>query len=197
MPTKAQTDFAFHQLGQVLRDLETDLRWKLDGSVRIPAEWHDIAQSREQPLKSKITLRVDQDVARFFRAMGQGHLTRMNAVLRAFMLARLAEVVKAEARYEMTPKEVEHLVRDEIFAVIRAQEAAKEAAEARLAGKAWRAFLCDDTRAILPAYGTFTGGLWAEDAALQGLMGPDARAILTLPDKCLAIPMPRPAGRRP
>ena len=95
MPTKAQTDFAFHQLGQVLRDLEADLRWKLDGSVRIPAEWHDIAQSREQPLKSKITLRVDQDVARFFRAMGQGHLTRMNAVLRAFMLARLAEVVKA------------------------------------------------------------------------------------------------------
>jgi len=119
MPTKAQTDFAFHQLGQVLRDLETDLRWKLDGSVRIPAEWHDIAQSREQPLKTKITLRVDQDVARFFRAMGQGHLTRMNAVLRAFMLARLAEVVKAEARYEMTPKEVEHRVRDEIFAVIR------------------------------------------------------------------------------
>ena len=59
MPTKAQTDFAFHQLGQVLRDLETDLRWKLDGSVRIPAEWHDIAQSREQPLKSKITLRVE------------------------------------------------------------------------------------------------------------------------------------------
>ena len=96
MPTKAQTDFAFHQLGQVLRDLEADLRWKLDGSVRIPAEWHDIAQSSEQPLKSKITLRVDQDVARFFRAMGQGHLTRMNAVLRAFMLARLAEVVKAE-----------------------------------------------------------------------------------------------------
>jgi hypothetical protein len=45
-------------------------------------------------------------------------------------------VVKAEARYEMTAKEVEHRIRDEIFAVIRAQEAAKEAAEARLAGKA-------------------------------------------------------------
>lgn len=30
MPTKAQTTFAFHQLGQVLRDLESDLRWKLD-----------------------------------------------------------------------------------------------------------------------------------------------------------------------
>jgi hypothetical protein len=136
MPTKAQTDFAFHQLGQVLRDLEADLRWKLDGSVRIPAAWHAIAQDRQTPAKTKITLRLDEDVIRFFRAMGQGHLTRMNAVLRAFMLARLAEVVKAEARYEMTAKEVEHRIRDEIFAVIRAQEAAKEAAEARLAGKA-------------------------------------------------------------
>lgn len=136
MPTKAQTDFAFHQLGQVLRDLETDLRWKLDGSVRIPVAWHEIAQDRQTPAKTKITLRLDEDVIRFFRSMGQGHLTRMNAVLRAFMLARLAEVVKAEARYEMTAKEVEHRIRDEIFAVIRAQEAAKEAAEARLAGKA-------------------------------------------------------------
>jgi len=136
MPTKAQTEFAFHQLGQVLRDLEADLRWKLDGSVRIPATWHEIAQDRQTPAKTKITLRLDEDVIRFFRSMGQGHLTRMNAVLRAFMLARLAEVVKAEARYEMTAKEVEHRVRDEIFAVIRAQEAAKEAAEARLAGKA-------------------------------------------------------------
>jgi hypothetical protein len=136
MPTKAQTDFAFHQLGQVLRDLEADLRWKLDGSVRIPATWHEIAQDRQTPAKTKITLRLDEDVIRFYRSMGQGHLTRMNAVLRAFMLARLAEVVKAEARYEMTAKEVEHRIRDEIFAVIRAQEAAKEAAEARLAGKA-------------------------------------------------------------
>ena len=136
MPTKAQTDFAFHQLGQVLRDLETDLRWKLDGSVRIPAAWHEIAQDRQTPAKTKITLRLDEDVIRFFRSMGQGHLTRMNAVLRAFMLARLAEVVKAEARYEMTAKEVEHRIRDEIFAVIRAQQEAKEAAEARLAGKA-------------------------------------------------------------
>lgn len=134
-PSKAQTEFAFHQLGQVLRDLETDLRWNLDGSVRIPDAWHEIAQDRQQPLKTKLTLRLDEDVVRFFRSMGQGHLTRMNAVLRAFMLARLAEVVKAEARYAMSPKEVEARVREEVFAVLRAQERAREAAEDRLAGK--------------------------------------------------------------
>ena len=61
----------------------------------------------------------------------------------------------------------------------------------RLAGKAYRAFLIDAQRLILPAYGTFTGGLWTEDAALQALMAPSALAILTLPTRCLAIPMPR------
>ena len=63
--------------------------------------------------------------------------------------------------------------------------------KARLAGKSYRAFLVDENRVILPAYGTFTGGLWAEADSLQALMGPRARAILTVPGKCLAIPMPR------
>lgn len=135
MPTKKQTEIAFHQLGQVLRDLETDLRWKLDGSIRIPAEWNAIAQERAQPAKEKLTLRVDADVARFFRAMGQGHLTRMNAVLRAFMLARLAEVVKAEAPFEMTPKDMEGRIRDELIALMLGQERAKLAAEDGLAAK--------------------------------------------------------------
>lgn len=136
MPTRKQSEFAFHQLGQVLRDLETDLRWGLEGSVRIPAAWQAIAQERAQPAKEKVTLRVDADVVRFFRAMGQGHLARMNAVLRAFMLARLAEVVKAEAVYAMTPQDLEGRMRDEIFAVIAAQERAKEAAGDQLAAKA-------------------------------------------------------------
>jgi len=49
---------------------------------------------------------------------------------------------------------------------------------------------------ILPAFGTYTGGLATTDPALDGLMGPEARAILT-GDRALAIPMPRaPAPRR-
>ena len=96
MTTKKQSEAAFHQLAQVMRDLEGDLGWRLKDSPRIPAAWHEIAQERIQPLKQKVTLRIDEDVIKFFRAMGQGHLTRMNAVLRTFMLARLAEVVKAQ-----------------------------------------------------------------------------------------------------
>ena len=136
MATKKQTEYAFHQLGQVLRDLESDLRWKLEGSVRIPQAWHDIARARETPKRTKVSLRIDDDVLAFFQSMGPGHTTRMNAVLRAFMLARLAEVVKDTVEYMVSPKEVEHRVRDEILAVIQSEMRAKETAEDRLAAEA-------------------------------------------------------------
>jgi uncharacterized protein (DUF4415 family) len=37
--------------------------------------------------KGHINLRIDQDVLRFFKAQGPGYQTRMNAVLRSYMLA--------------------------------------------------------------------------------------------------------------
>ena len=54
------------------------------------------------------------------------------------------------------------------------------------------AFLYDKTRVIMPAFGTYTGGLRSTDAALSDLMAPDACAVLTgrVP---AAIPMPRGA----
>ena len=36
------------------------------------------------PGKQSVHLRVDRDVLDWFRAQGRGHLTRMNAVLRAY-----------------------------------------------------------------------------------------------------------------
>ena len=51
-------------------------------------------------------------------------------------------------------------------------------------------FLRDEARLIMPAYGTYTGGLRCRDGALAGLMGAGARAILAgLP--MVEIPMPR------
>ena|SRR5487761_119917 len=41
--------------------------------------------------KGDINLRVDQDVLTFFRAQGPGYQTRMNAVLRSYMLANQLE----------------------------------------------------------------------------------------------------------
>lgn len=52
------------------------------------------------------------------------------------------------------------------------------------------AFLIDQRRVIMPAFGTYTGGLRSTDPAFDGLMGPDALAVLTGP-RPVAIPMPR------
>lgn len=50
--------------------------------------------------------------------------------------------------------------------------------------------LYDRTRAILPAYGSYTGGLRSDDAALTDLMGQEAIAVMVgTPPR--AIPMPR------
>ena len=41
--------------------------------------------------KKAVSLRVDEDVLNWFKAQGKGHLSRMNAVLRAYMLAHKAD----------------------------------------------------------------------------------------------------------
>ncbi len=41
--------------------------------------------------KTAISMRVDEDVLKWFKAQGKGHLSRMNAVLRAYMLAHHPE----------------------------------------------------------------------------------------------------------
>lgn len=38
------------------------------------------------PNKKTVTMRLDEDVIDWFKSHGKGHLTRMNAVLRAYML---------------------------------------------------------------------------------------------------------------
>ena len=51
-------------------------------------------------------------------------------------------------------------------------------------------FLVDRDRLILPAYGTYTGGLRSQSQVLCELMRPDTLAILTGPHP-VAVPMPR------
>jgi uncharacterized protein len=52
------------------------------------------------------------------------------------------------------------------------------------------ALLYDENRLILPAYGTYTGGLRTDHEVLNRLMGPKALAILTGPVPT-CVPMPR------
>ena len=60
--------------------------------------------------------------------------------------------------------------------------------KARLKGTARPCFLLDADRLILPAFGTYTGGLRTEDGTLRSLMKKDALAILTGP-RAIPIPM--------
>jgi uncharacterized protein (DUF4415 family) len=45
----------------------------------------------EAPGKTSVHLRVDSDVLDWFKAQGKGHLTRMNAILRAYYDAHRAK----------------------------------------------------------------------------------------------------------
>jgi hypothetical protein len=49
---------------------------------------------------------------------------------------------------------------------------------------------------ILPAYGTYTGGLFCDAPELDGMMGAGAMAIL-LGSPPIAVPMPRPQATGP
>lgn len=63
--------------------------------------------------------------------------------------------------------------------------------KARLGGAVRPCFLIDTSRVILPAYGTYTGGLFCTAPDLLALMGAGALAVLTGP-RPLVIPLPLP-----
>ncbi len=59
-----------------------------------PEGWDAIAAAqRVQPRKVRVTTRLDEDLAAWFRGQGRGYQTRMNAVLRAYMLSKTTGVV--------------------------------------------------------------------------------------------------------
>lgn len=51
----------------------------------LPADFWKSARVVMAPGKTSVHLRIDSDVVEWFKARGKGHLTRMNAVLRAYV----------------------------------------------------------------------------------------------------------------
>jgi uncharacterized protein (DUF4415 family) len=92
-PSKRQK-LEYALLGDAMRQLEWDLRHPMFMEQRIPTEWRRIHKT-PAAAKTSVTLRVDEDVVKFFRSLGRGYQTKMNLVLRGFMHARLAEFVQA------------------------------------------------------------------------------------------------------
>ncbi len=84
----------YHYMADAMRRLEWDLHHRIEETGRIPAEWHEIAQEEPRGGTERVSLRLDRDVVRFFRSMGLGYGPRINRVLRSYMHARLAGVIR-------------------------------------------------------------------------------------------------------
>jgi uncharacterized protein (DUF4415 family) len=80
---------------EAMQRLEYDLHTHLNHLRRIPLEWETIHRERTYH-KTRITMRVDRDVLKFFRSLGPGYQPRINDVLRAFMHARLSGLIDGE-----------------------------------------------------------------------------------------------------
>ena len=82
----------YAELIELVGAVTLDMRWPQLASSLLPAEWKDITAT-PVPEKTRITLRVDADVAKFYRKLGPGYQRVMNDVLRSFMLAKLVEII--------------------------------------------------------------------------------------------------------
>ena len=54
----------------------------------MPDGFWDSAIPQEPKTKKQVNMRVDPDIIEFFKSQGSGHLTRMHAVLRAYVDAQ-------------------------------------------------------------------------------------------------------------
>ncbi|WP_333714036.1 BrnA antitoxin family protein [Yoonia sp.] len=79
-----------------MRRIEWDQHATLIEAGDLPEGWDAIWNLRAQrdTTTRRVTIRLDADVVKFFKAMGEGYQPRINAVLRAFMYFRLAGVVE-------------------------------------------------------------------------------------------------------
>lgn len=84
----------YHYMADAMRRLEWDLHNAIDGTGRIPPEWHAIAEARGPKPKVKVTMWIEADTLRFFKSLGRGHLTRMAEVLQTYLHGRLAGVIR-------------------------------------------------------------------------------------------------------
>ncbi|MEM9321038.1 MAG: BrnA antitoxin family protein [Pseudomonadota bacterium] len=92
--TKKQSEHHYYMV-EALQRFEWDMHHAIEINYRIPSEWHEISTRRESA-KKKICFSVEEDVLKWFRSMGPGYQRRMNDVLKGFMRAKLAGLLKGD-----------------------------------------------------------------------------------------------------
>ena len=138
----------------------------------------------------------DLDAARALAAEDQAALTRMQAGRRWIWIAGNHDSGPVDlggthlAELALEPLIFRHIAQTGASGEISGHYHPKASLTTRARRITRAAFLSDRDRIIMPAYGTYTGGLRSHDATLTALMRPDALAILTGP-RPYAVPMPR------
>ncbi len=100
-PNKAERR-AQAELDQMLVELD-HMRALLEARIaarhfeNIPTEWLSIETDHPaQRPRTRVTIRLDSDVVKFFKLAGTGYQAKINTVLRTYMLARLAKHVRSD-----------------------------------------------------------------------------------------------------
>lgn len=103
MTTPRKTD-AQTRLMYELETLQTDLNWHwIDQSL--PDDWSGMDwHAPVDPHKTRVTLRLDTDMLRWFRRLGPGYGPRINQVLRIYWLALVGGHIKAYPNDDTTPR---------------------------------------------------------------------------------------------
>lgn len=84
----------YHYMADALRMLEWDLHQTIFREMRIPDEWHEIARQKPSERKTRVTLRLDEGLVRFFRSMGPNWQVRVNRLMSVWMHPRLCGVIR-------------------------------------------------------------------------------------------------------
>lgn len=116
-----------HYLAEVLRTLERDLHGRIAEAGLIPPEWQAIALERGARPKVRLCLWVEADVLGFYRSQGAGHTRRMAEVLRSFMHARLAGILRGPEHTDYSAPEPSPITQK--LNALRARMAARDAKE--------------------------------------------------------------------
>lgn len=100
MPDRRRTKAEERSYAALIGELHELEYWRNNDLLKrraIPSEWYGLARSvPTRPRKVRVTAAFDAEVVRWFRSMGHGYQARMNAVLRAYMLAVLSKEIETE-----------------------------------------------------------------------------------------------------
>ncbi len=92
-PLTARQRLQYRFMHDQMLQFEWDLRHAVwDGRI-VPEDWHGLLAEEPAGDKTRVTIRLDSDLVKFFRAYGSGWQSLLNSAVRAFVKARLAGLV--------------------------------------------------------------------------------------------------------